>query len=576
MREIIRRTATETHEWAPELPVLVKHIYAVRGVNDSANLDKGLSQLLPYHALEGIATAVDLLIETLSAQQRILVVGDFDADGATSSALAVLALRAMGALSVNYLVPNRFEYGYGLTPEIVMLAKEQAPELLITVDNGISSHEGVVLAKSFGMRVLVTDHHLPGDDLPEADVIINPNLRTDQFQSKCLAGVGVVFYLMLALRTALKEKGWFNDRHLPVPNMAQFLDLVALGTVADVVPLDRNNRILVHHGVQRIRAGLGRKGIHALLRIAGKSFPQLTTGDLGFAVGPRLNAAGRLDDMSIGIQCLLSDDEEEALKLATQLDGLNEERRQIESEMQAQAFEQLKTLAWDKLAASPNGLCLFNPEWHQGVIGILASRIKDKLHRPVVVFAKGSETEMKGSARSISGIHIRDVFQAINAKYPHLIYKFGGHAMAAGLTIPRTQFTAFQAAFVEQINEKLDPAVLKQVLYSDGELTETALTLSLAELLRDLEPWGQGFPEPLFDGRFHLIDQRLVGGKHLKMKVTPVGGVRLIDAIAFNVDVAAWPNHRCEKVHIAYRLDINDFNSRRQLQLIIADIKECV
>lgn len=574
MISIIRRGIQPAAALNSEMNPILMRIYTARGVADAIEVEKRLEHLLPYNQLSGLEAATRHIYEALQQQQRILVLGDFDADGATSCALAVTALKTMGAKNVTYLVPNRFEYGYGLTPEIVEVAKTYEPALLITVDNGITSIAGVEAAKAAGMKVVITDHHLPGVTLPNADAIVNPNSIGDAFESKNLAGVGVVFYVMLALRTFLRDQQWFKQNQLPEPNMAQFLDLVALGTVADVVPLDRNNRILVHQGLQRIRAGKGRPGIKALLNVAGRSEHNLAATDLGFAVAPRLNAAGRLDDMSLGITGLLTEDYARALLIAQQLNQLNDERRAIESDMQEQAVEQLRQLSWHRLETCPAGVCLFDENWHQGVIGILASRIKDKLHRPVVAFAAASETELKGSARSISGIHIRDVFQAIDAKQPGLIIKFGGHAMAAGITIMRENFSRFSQAFADEVSRGLTDDTLKQVILSDGELDESDATLETAQLLRDAEPWGQAFPEPMFDGIFLLQDQRIVGGRHLKMRVCWLaGGQRIFDAIAFNVDLNVWPNHRCEKVHLAYKLDINEFNGRRTVQFIVEHLE---
>lgn len=572
MKTIQRRPTSSKLDWAPHLSPRIQQIYASRGIVEPNLLEKGLDQLLPYHSLSQIHEAVALLAEAILADKKILIVGDFDADGATSVALCLWALKAMGVQSIDYLVPNRFEFGYGLTPEIVELASQQAPYLIMTVDNGISSHAGIELAHAKGIKVLVTDHHLPGETLPLAEVILNPNQPGDLFPSKNLAGVGVAFYLMIALRAHLKAINWFVLQSIHSPSMAQFLDIVALGTVADVVPMDRNNRILVHQGLQRIRAGLAHPGIYALIEIAKRDYRRLSTGDLGFSIGPRLNAAGRLDDMSVGIQCLLAQDEDRALILARQLNSLNEERREIEAEMQTQALAQLKCLDTLTLGAEQGGICLYHAEWHQGVIGILASRVKDKLHRPTIVFAKGARGELKGSARSIPGIHIRDSLQRMDAMYPGLILKFGGHAMAAGLTIAELELKRFQEVFSTLIQEQLTPELAEPVLYSDGELAEEELDLGLATLLRDLEPWGQGFPEPLFDGVFELLDQRLVGGKHLKLCLRHPSGNKVIEAIAFNVDLNTWPDYHCRWVQLGYRLDVNEFNGRRQLQLMVENM----
>lgn len=572
MTNVIRRQVEPSSLLGEDMHPILNRIYAARGIQSAAELDKRLEQLLPYHQLTGIEAAVACLYDAIQQQKCIVIMGDFDADGATSCALAVAALKSLGMKRVHYLVPNRFEYGYGLTPEIVEVAKSFEPQLLITVDSGISCFAGVKAAKDAGLQVLITDHHLPGATLPPADVIVNPNLPNDTFGSKNLAGVGVIFYLMLAFRRFLREQNWFSEQQIAEPNMSQFLDLVALGTVADVVPLDRNNRILVHQGLLRIRAGRARPGIKALLRVAGRNETSLVASDLGFAIGPRLNAAGRLDDMALGIKALLTDDDDQALMIAQQLDSLNNERRAIEADMQQQAFEQLDKLSWQNLASCPAGVCLFDPNWHQGVIGILASRIKDKLHRPVVAFAAANEQELKGSARSVAGVNIRDVFQAIDARQPGLISKFGGHAMAAGILLPRANFQQFNIAFAEEIERQLGSNSLQQIVHSDGELAEQEVTLQLAQILREAEPWGQAFPEPSFDGVFQLIEQRIVGGRHLKMRVCWLASSKVFDAIAFNIDPANWPNHRCETIHLVYKLDINEFNGRRSVQLMVSHL----
>lgn len=546
-------------------PVLAK-IYVARGVQSPEQLVRSL-QGLHKPRLKGLEDALALLERALREKKRILVVGDFDADGATSTVLALRVLRAMGA-TVDYLVPNRFTYGYGLTPEIVALAQAtKSPDLIVTVDNGISSIDGVMAANALGMQVLITDHHLPGAVLPDAAAIINPNQPGCEFPSKHLAGVGVVFYLFSRLRTQLKERGWFDEINLPEPVMADYLDLVALGTVADVVPLDANNRVLVHQGLARIRAGRCRPGITALLAIAGKSPAQLVATDLGFQVAPRLNAAGRLDDMSHGIECLLTDSADLAAQYAAELDGLNIERRQIEGNMQQEAMHVLHDFSLDKTAL-PFGLTLFHRDWHQGVIGILAGRLKERFHRPVIAFAPAApgSDELKGSARSIPGVHVRDVLDAVAAKNPGLITRFGGHAMAAGLSLPAAHLEHFRAAFNESVRAVVDPRDLEPVLYSDGELPSDCFTETFADALREAGPWGQAFPEPLFHGEFHCLDQRVLKEKHLKMSVAHPGSNRVFDAIAFNVDRAQWPN-QARKVQLAYRLDINEFRGSRTLQL---------
>lgn len=559
-----------------ELHPILQRIYLARGVQSPEELERNLKHLLPYQSLLGIELAANHLADAVMTQKRIMVIGDFDADGATSTALAMSALRMFGAKNINYLVPNRFEYGYGLTPEIVAVAAKSQPDYIVTVDNGISSNAGVLAANAAGIKVVITDHHLPGTELPKAAAIVNPQQSGDKFPSKNLAGVGVIFYVMLALRGTLRAKNWFVNQSIPEPNMATLLDLVALGTTADLVPLDHNNRIMVYQGLQRIRSGKARAGIQALLAVAGRQADRLVASDLGYSIAPRLNAAGRLTDMSVGIECLLSDDYNRAHNLAMQLNTLNEERRLIERDMQQQAFAELANLPLlnDETISLPLGICLFDESWHQGVIGLLASRIKEKVNRPTIIFAPGNNaTEIKGSARSIPGLHIRDVLDAIASQHPNLICKFGGHAMAAGLTLQRDVYTKFCAAFALEVKRHLDNVDLSGELQSDGELKSSDFCLQLVEQLRDAGPWGQAFPEPLFDGQFKLVDQRLVGGKHLKL-VLAIDNVQhqLVDAIAFNIDSDNWPNHRAQSVHAAYRLDINEYQGRRNLQLIIEQL----
>lgn len=573
MKRVTRRTPTESPQFSPAIPPLLQRIYNNRGLKHDQDVDLALKHLLPANQLKGLEDALDLLVTALEQKQRILVVGDFDADGATSSALSVLALRRLGAASVDYLVPNRFEYGYGLTPEIVAVAAQRKPDLILTVDNGISSIEGVQAAKAAGIKVLVTDHHLPAQQLPDADAIINPNQPGCAFPSKNLAGVGVAFYLMTALRTRLKDQGWFLQQGLAEPNMADYLDIVALGTVADVVPLDHNNRILVHHGLARMRAGRCRPGIQALVAVAKRKLPSLVATDLGFAVGPRLNAAGRLTDMSKGIECLLVDDPGLATAYAAELDQLNHERKAIEGDMQQQALYALKQLQLGKQSELPWGLCIYKRDWHQGVIGILASRLKERFHRPTIAFAPADGGEIKGSARSIPGFHIRDALDAVASSHPGLIVKFGGHAMAAGLSLREEDFAAFQAAFDVQAHRLLQQDDLTGELHSDGELGESDIDLAVAQLLRQAGPWGQGFPEPLFDGRFELLDQRIVGEKHLKLSIGLPSSKRVVDAIAFNVDLDKWPNRQLKQIYLAYRLDVNEFRGVQNAQLMVEHLE---
>lgn len=551
------------------LPPVLKRVYASRGVATPSELTYGLEQLAPYSGLLNIEKAATFLGEAVTAQKRFLIIGDFDADGATATVVAVKALRLLGAQHVDFLVPNRFEFGYGLTPGIVDLAAQQKPDILITVDNGISSHDGVNKASEYGIDVLVTDHHLPGNDLPDAAVIVNPNQFHDAFPSKAMAGVGVIFYVMLALRAYLKEHQWFEKQNIAAPNMGNLLDLVALGTVADVVPLDYNNRILVYQGLKRIQAGKCSEGILALLQIAKKDLAQLTATDMAFAVAPRLNAAGRLDDMSLGIQCLLTEDAEKARMLAQELDELNLERRNIEQEMQQQALKLMDAIALDKRYL-PSGICLYEPSWHQGVIGILAGRMKEKFHRPVIAFADSTEeNELKGSARSIPSVHIRDSLDAIAKKHPELLQKFGGHAMAAGLSITKSNFSAFQKAFRAQITQELKDEPPQAEIWTDGALSPEDFNLDFASLLRESGPWGQHFPEPLFDSVFTLHQHYLLKGKHLKMCLGVDNHPLAIDAIAFNVDEKQWPNPRCKKIYAVYKLDVNVYQGRRTVQLMV-------
>ncbi len=561
----------EAADLPANLPPLLRRLYASRGVSSAGELERSVRGMLPWQQLSGIDKAVALLYRALQEELRIVVVGDFDADGATSTALSVLALRALGYGNVTCLVPNRFDDGYGLSPEVVDQAHARGAQMILTVDNGISSHSGVDRAHELGIPVLVTDHHLPGETLPDAEAIVNPNLRDCTFPSKSLAGVGVAFYLMLALRAHLRDQGWFAARGLAEPNLAELLDLVALGTVADVVPLDANNRILTWQGLSRIRAGKCRPGIKALLEIANRDPQKLAASDLGFALGPRLNAAGRLDDMSVGVALLLCDNVGEARVLASELDALNQTRKEIEQGMQAEALALCEKLERSS-ETLPGGLAMYHPEWHQGVVGILASRIKERFHRPVIAFAPAGDGLLKGSGRSIQGLHMRDALERLDTLYPGMMLKFGGHAMAAGLSLEASRFEEFQQRFGDLVTEWLDPALLQGEVVSDGPLSPAEMTLEVAEMLRDAGPWGQMFPEPLFDGRFRLLQQRIVGERHLKVMVEPVGGGPLLDGIAFNVDTTIWPDNGVREVSLAYKLDVNEFRGNRSVQLIIDDI----
>lgn len=570
-KKIIKRTVDVTDISFPKVHRVLQRVYAARGLKSTTELEQGLDVLLPYQSLLGIDKAVACLAEVLRQQKPILIIGDFDVDGATSTAVAIRALRSFGAKHVNFLVPNRFAFGYGLTPELVeVAARDFNPALIVTVDNGIANHAGVDAAKALGMQVIITDHHLAADTLPHADAIVNPNQPHDEFPSKNIAGVGVIFYVMLALRRHLTEINWFKEQAIAEPNMSKLLDLVALGTVADVVALDHNNRILVHQGLRRIRAGHCVPAISALLELANRNPKRIVAADLGFAVAPRLNAAGRLDDMSLGIESLLCDDLVRAREMVTLLDQLNDERRIIEQEMQEQALAFLKKLQLDKIEF-PRGICLFDPEWHQGVIGILASRIKDRFRRPVIAFALANDHELKGSARSIPGVHIRDVLAQIATQYPNLITKFGGHAMAAGLTLPLHSLDIFSSVFDQVVSSHLKEDDLHHALWSDGELSTEELTLEVAEILREAGPWGQAFPEPLFEGVFEIVEQRLLAGKHLKLMLAKDD--KMFDAIAFNTDINCWPNYRCERVSVVYRMDVNEYRSKCKVQLVIEHLE---
>lgn len=564
-----RASNLDDADFSSELDPLLQRIYQSRGINNQLALDRQLSCLPAPSLLSGMTEAVERLITALQQDQQIVIVGDFDVDGATSSALMMLALRAMGFQRLEFLVPNRFDYGYGLTPEIVDLATQHKPQLIVTVDNGISSIEGVAHAADLNIDVIVTDHHLPGKTLPEAWAIINPNQPGCVFPSKNLAGVGVAFYLLSGLRKTLRDIGWFTDNGMEEPNMAAWLDLVALGTVADVVPLDQVNRALVHQGLMRIRSGRCRPGIQALLRIAGKNPKRLVATDLGFAIGPRLNAAGRLDDISLGIQCLLTDDLNEAMQTAESLDQLNKDRRSIEQSMQKEAMMELDKLTLDS-ERLPSALCLFRPDWHQGVVGLVASRLKEKHHRPVVAFARADDGSLKGSSRSIPGLHIRDAMDAVATQNPGLISKFGGHAMAAGLTLEEKNLTWFVEAFQAHVEKVLNPEDLNAKIITDGNLMSDQISMYTAENLREAGPWGQQFPEPCFEGTFLINQQRVVGENHLKLVLSHPSAPKLsIDAIYFNMDVEQWPNNKIQQARCVYRLDINEFRGQQKLQLLV-------
>ncbi|MGQ9444289.1 single-stranded-DNA-specific exonuclease RecJ [[Pasteurella] aerogenes] len=565
MNKTIQRRVVLGSEPVAEHPLLDR-LYRARNIQNAQQLDRTLSAMLAPNLLRGMESAVNLLVKFRQNGGQIVVVGDFDADGATSTALMVQALQQLGFPYVDFLVPNRFEQGYGLSVEVAKLALEKGVELLITVDNGISSFEGVDFLKQHQVDVLITDHHLPAETLPSADAIVNPNLSQCDFPSKSLSGVGVAFYVMLALRAKLRELGFFTQQ--TQPNFADLLDLVALGTIADVVPLDQNNRILAYQGLARIRAERCRCGIRALAEVANRELSRFTAADLGFAIGPRLNAAGRLDNMSVGVELLLAEDMPSARALALELDGLNQTRKEIEQGMKLEALEICRNLTALQQSV-PIAITLYQADWHQGVLGILASRIKEQFHRPVIAFAQDQPGILKGSARSIEGLHIRDVLERIHSRYPQLILKFGGHAMAAGLSIVEDQFEQFQQVFSQTVSEMLEQDKLQGVVWTDGELDVQSLNLETAELLRNAGPWGQAFPEPMFDGEFRVLQQNLLAEKHLKMMVESVHGGPLLDAIAFNVDRRYYPDLSIKRARLAYKLDVNEFRGNRRVQLLI-------
>lgn len=559
-----------------DLHPILRQVYANRGIKSAKQLETKLGSLLPYHQLRGIDKAVIRLCHALKQQQRILIVGDYDVDGATSTALMVKVLRSFGAEHVEYLIPDRFTHGYGLTPKIVEIAAQHNPNLIITVDNGIANIEGVNNARQLNIDVIITDHHLAGNTLPAASAIVNPNQPNDKFPSKNLAGVGVAFYLLLALRAKLREESWFILQNIREPNLANHLDLVALGTVADVVTLDHNNRILVHQGLLRIQAGKCCAGINALLQFINCDQANLTTSDLSYLVCPRLNAAGRLEDMSLGVACLLTENKYDALQMAKKLTSLNNERRSIDKKMQQEALTILEDCHLDANKDLPIGICLLNEKWHQGVVGVLASRVKERLYRPVIVFTLNEEEQLKGSARSIPELHLREVLDEISLSHPELLVKFGGHAQAAGLTIEPCNFTKFSRMFDQAVRERLTTDNLQNKLISDGELGVDDFSMELAELLTASGPWGCGFDEPLFDNKFRVLEQRIVGGSHLKLRLrcqTPEVSDTIIDAIAFNIDTKVWPNADCQYVHAAYRLRINEYLGDYKLQLLVRHLE---
>lgn len=564
--KIVKSRPQLSHTTLCEHPLL-NRLYQSRGVHSAQELELNLRHLHDPMLLANIEQATELLVNAFTRQARIVIVGDFDADGATSTALSMLALRQFGFTHLDYLIPDRFSQGYGLSTAVAEMVIAKGADLVLTVDNGISSFEGIALLKSHGIQVLVTDHHLPAEALPEADAMINPNLPQCMFPSKSLAGVGVIFYVMIALRAKFRQNGLFSANE---PNIADLLDLVALGTVADVVPLDYNNRILVHQGLNRIRSGHCRTGIQALVEVSKRDLVGLQASDLGFAVAPRLNAAGRLENMALGVELLLCESLEQARSLALELDSLNQTRKEFEQEMKTEALAICAKLPALTQTNHAHGIVLYQADWHQGVIGILASRIKDQFHRPVVIFAQESDESeyLKGSARSISGVHMRDLLERIHSHHPQLMTKFGGHAMAAGLTLHQNNLSRFQQLFDETICQMVEPAQLQGVIYTDGELQPQECTLETAELLKQAGPWGQNFAEPLFEGEFRLLQQRLIGGKHLKLMVENSAGM-LFDAVWFNIDLRYYPDLSIKRARLIYKLDVNEFRGNRQVQLLL-------
>ena len=582
-KKIIRRRIVKSHgeTLSGELHPVLEKIYQSRNIKYSSELENSFARLLSPDGLLGIDKAVEIIYQAIKKDKKILIVADYDADGATSCAVVMRALTKFGAGNVSYIVPDRFKYGYGLTPEIVKLAVTHKPDLIITVDNGIASHEGVLAAKDAGIQVLITDHHLPGTTAPKADAIVNPNQNGCSFASKSLAGVGVIFYVMITLRAYLRKVGWFKENNIPEFNLSELTDIVALGTVADLVKLDHNNRILVAQGLARINQGKAHAGINALLKISNRQPGKIKTSDLGFFVGPRINAAGRLENMALGVECLLSDDEAEVTAIARQLDLINKERRLIQKQMQEQALLAVQVLHIEKNAL-PYGVCLFDNSWHQGVIGLVASKVKELYHRPVIAFAPVDDGQVKGSARSIPGLHIRDTLDAIATTHPDILQKFGGHAMAAGLSIKLSDLDTFFKLFETEVKSRLSLDDLEEIIHTDGELSDEYFTNDFAELINMASPWGQGFEPPVFDNTFDVVDHRIVGDQHLKMKLRLSkpsfnGDGQEIDAIAFNqahylnehID-----NHLPERIHATYKLDINEFRGSRSLQLIIDYIED--
>ncbi|KES16956.1 Single-stranded DNA-specific exonuclease [Gilliamella apis SCGC AB-598-P17] len=556
---------------SPDIPLLLQRVYALRGITSMQELDYTTRNLCNYDNLDGTHTAVEIVYSAMQNNKRIMIVGDFDTDGATSTALMIKALKKMGCKHVDYIIPNRFDDGYGLSISVVKRALSKKADLIITVDNGVSAIEAVEFAKQSNLTVIITDHHLCSEQLPAADAIINPNLPNSSFPSKHLAGVGVAFYFMLALRAKLRKENWFASNKLAEYNITNLLDLVALGTIADVVKLDRNNRILVHQGISRIRAGYCCEGIKALLDISRRDPLTLTSTDLAYYIAPRLNAAGRMDSMSLSVELLLCEDYDSAIKQATDLDTLNHDRKLIEQTMYQEALSYIEQVE-QKNSTFPNALVVHHPQWHQGIIGIVSARLKDKHYRPVICFASTEDGLLKGSGRSIEGIHLRDILDELNERYPDILVSFGGHAMAAGLSIQEKDLDQFSAHFEALITEQLDLDVLEQIIETDGEIDNQDFNYAIAKQLKESGPWGEGFTEPTFDGDFIVHQQRLFAEKHLKLVLEPKNGGPIIEGICFNVNLTQWPDNTIKIVKIVYQLDVNDFHGNQAVKLMIRHI----
>ncbi len=558
-------------ELSPDIPLLLQRVYALRGITSMQELDYTTRNLCNYDNLDGTQTAVEIVYSAMQNNKRIMIVGDFDTDGATSTALTVKALKKMGCQHVDYIIPNRFDDGYGLSISVIKRALLKKADLIITVDNGVSAIEAVEFAKQSNLTVIITDHHLCPEQLPAADAIINPNLPNCSFPSKHLAGVGVAFYFMSALRAKLRQENWFKTHNLEEYNIASLLDLVALGTIADVVRLDHNNRILVHQGINRIRSGYCCAGIKALLHIARKDPVSFTSTDLAYYIAPRLNAAGRMDNMSLSVELLLCDDYDSALKQASDLDMLNNDRKLIEQTMYKEALSYIQELEQQQ-SSFPNLLVVYHPEWHQGIIGILSARLKDKHYRPVICFASTEEGILKGSGRSIAGIHLRDLLDELDQNHPDLLVSFGGHAMAVGLSIRENDLERFRKHFETLIDKRLNANTLEQIIETDGEIDSQDFNYAMAKQLKESGPWGEGFTEPTFDGDFIVHQQRLFAEKHLRLVLEPKNGGPIIEGICFNVNLTQWPDNTIKNVKIVYQLDVDDFRGNQTAKLMIRHI----